>query len=557
MSCIAIVLFLTQFNGFLRKLAALEAPHRMISGSATLPPNSTQGALRGTSAQAICIETSWRWNCCGVAWPDGRLSPLEQCGVLFESLAQHGGWMTTSQCHIGRSAESLRRSGIAEPTAWSEGSEGIFDVLLQPGPNFQRVCEVSANRWRSSALEVLLLYQEGLFEWLPPFRWLLAEILPAMSAPLHVRQFKVNNTTKPAALPVFAAALIVVVAYHKVNHFDFSAYATHARSQGADMLGLLHLGHEVQWEAESYMEDLQSWATIRADGTRARQTRNLVHYFDDYKHFDFVLRQHFSPAYAKHSMYLPLGPNWGWQMQGKKQWLPKASQRKNFCLAALWRPLDFEYHWDRGKLLELLVSDKGRSLCTVTGKWVSSYYDHLIASALSLCPFGSSPETGRLWESLLAGAVVVMTRATFVTAGLQAPFILLNDWQELPALLQTMRSSPGLLDKHQEQQSQWFNAYMKSIRHKLKALGRQVVLPSLASQGDTSQSGESFGEGPNSDFREGGAGHATTVLLHQDEGLQAEQLTEHEAQLLARRRSPSLSGISPLSDLLTEHAATL
>ena len=512
----------------------------MVYDSAPPWPLQTPQTLHGTSVQAVCVETPWRWNCCGAAWPE-RLSPLEQCGVFFESLLEqgYGGPMAAGECRRaeGSPQKTKQPSGIVEaPSSWSEGSEGIFDLLLQPGPDLQQACQVlfSDYQWPSGArvLEVLLLYQEGLFEWLPAFRWLLAEVLPAMSAPLHIRQFKVSNTTRPDQLPVFAAALIVVVAYHKVHHFDFSAYARYARSQGSEMLGLLHLGHEVQWETEGEIEDLGSWGTIRADGARARQKRDLLHYFEDYQQFDFVLRNHFSPAYAERSVYLPFGPGWGWMMHGKR-WLPKASLRRNFCLAALWRPLDFEYHWDRGKLLELLSSEGQESLCNRTGQWVTNYEEQLMESSVSLCPFGSSPETNRLWESLLAGAVVVMTRATFVTANLQAPLILLNSWQELPALLQTLRSSPGLLDQHQQQQSEWFNVYMRSIRQNLRALSQKTVLPGLRSRGFKTED------------------HAATVLLFPgDGGLRTAQLTEQEAEVIALRRSRSLGETSHLSPLL-------
>ena len=37
---------------------------------------------------------------------------------------------------------------------------------------------------------------------------------------------------------------------------------------------------------------------------------------------------------------------------------------------------------------------------------MTAYDERLMNSALSLCPFGSSPETYRLWESILSGAVV-------------------------------------------------------------------------------------------------------------------------------------------------------
>ncbi|CAJ1431699.1 unnamed protein product [Effrenium voratum] len=497
------------------------------------------------SSLAICIETSWRWNCCGARTqsflPAQRLSPFEQCGELFESL-EHGARVTASPCNESHLPSRLGVTEEASASGWSEGSEGILNVLLQPRADPQAACEVLTER--AKALEVLLLYQEGLYEWLPPFRWLLAEVLPAMKVPLHLRQFKVSNATKPEALPVYAAALVVVVAYHKVNHFDFAAYAAYARTRGADLLGLLHLGHEVQWETNDQAEDLLSWGTRRADGARARRKRDLAHYFEDYRQFDFVLRQHFSLAYANSSLYLPLGPGWGWVLKPRR--LLKASRRTNLCLTALWRPLDFEYHWDRGELLELLTKDT--RLCNITGKWVTAYDEQLMNSALSLCPFGSSPETYRLWESVLSGAVVVMTRATFVTA-MRAPFILLNSWHELPSLLQKLRSRPDLLDQLQEQQSKWFNAYMQSLRHQLKALGN-LVLPSL---GLSSREPLGKGHGARGD---GDSDHAATVLLHEEDQLQAVQLTERDARrapdLCEQRRARSADGgSSQLSQLLT------
>ena len=249
----------------------------MVYDSAPAWPLQPQ-TLHGISLQVVCIETPWRWNCCGAVWPEG-LSPLEQCGVFFESLLEqgYGGQVAAGECRRaeGFQPKAKQSSRMVEAPSWSEGSEGIFDLLLQPGPDLHKACQVLfSDQWRSGSLEVLLLYQEGLFEWLPAFRWLLAEVLPAMSAPLHIRQLKVSNTTMPEKLPVFAAALVVVVAYHKVHHFDFSAYARYARSQGTEMLGLLHLGHEVQWETEGEIEDLGSWGTIRADGARVRQKRD-------------------------------------------------------------------------------------------------------------------------------------------------------------------------------------------------------------------------------------------------------------------------------------------
>ena len=66
--------------------------------------------------------------------------------------------MTASPCNESHLPSRL---GVTEAAAsgWSEGSEGILNVLLQPSADPQAACEVLTER--AKALEVLLLYQEG------------------------------------------------------------------------------------------------------------------------------------------------------------------------------------------------------------------------------------------------------------------------------------------------------------------------------------------------------------------------------------------------------------
>jgi hypothetical protein len=66
-----------------------------------------------------------------------------------------------------------------------------------------------------------------------------------------------------------------------------------------------------------------------------------------------------------------------------------------------------------------------------------SFAAHLSMSRFGLVPGGNSPETIRLYEVLEAGAIPIMLRSPFVTAPEaldNPPFLLLNDWAELPKL---------------------------------------------------------------------------------------------------------------------------
>jgi hypothetical protein len=65
-----------------------------------------------------------------------------------------------------------------------------------------------------------------------------------------------------------------------------------------------------------------------------------------------------------------------------------------------------------------------------------SYAAFLSATRFGLVPGGNSPETVRLYEVLEAGAIPIMLRSPFVTAESalgNPPFVLLDNWSELPA----------------------------------------------------------------------------------------------------------------------------
>merc|ERR1712007_11098 len=57
-----------------------------------------------------------------------------------------------------------------------------------------------------------------------------------------------------------------------------------------------------------------------------------------------------------------------------------------------------------------------------------------------------------------------MTRASFAEQELQAPFIMLDTWDELELILNHFGGQPELIDELQQRQHAWFNSYMDGIR---------------------------------------------------------------------------------------------
>jgi hypothetical protein len=81
------------------------------------------------------------------------------------------------------------------------------------------------------------------------------------------------------------------------------------------------------------------------------------------------------------------------------------------------------------------------------------------------CPGGNSIETIRLYDCLELGCIPIVTKAAYLEdprALAGAPFPTINDWSELPALLdelwQTSLKTPESTDALQQSCIQWWSA---------------------------------------------------------------------------------------------------
>lgn len=316
--------------------------------------------------------------------------------------------------------------------------------------------------------------------------WLAAEVFSGLARPLRVLPVVAGPGGELPDVPALDNSLFLVESGDQGQgappDVDLRALAGRARAGGARNLGLVHVNHEVLWDVEG-TEDFDKLVSV----TRGGSPLVARHCLEEYSHFDYVLRNYYSPAYSARSHYIPLGTKDGsWlpahPLEVMEHWnysflpqspesTPKASTRSTFCIGTFGKMQDPTgqggwYKWDRGDLLEVLSADPG--LCSVSSAWKVENKKRLLDSAVSLCPFGSNQETYRLWESVLAGSLVVTTRAAFIQQELRAPFIVLDKWSDLAPRLAELRGEPERLDELQRQQTAWYVAYMSDLRARVR-----------------------------------------------------------------------------------------
>eukprot|EP00929_Paragymnodinium_shiwhaense_P096682 TRINITY_DN58378_c0_g1_i2.p1 TRINITY_DN58378_c0_g1~~TRINITY_DN58378_c0_g1_i2.p1 ORF type:complete len:565 (-),score=59.63 TRINITY_DN58378_c0_g1_i2:11-1705(-) len=308
-------------------------------------------------------------------------------------------------------------------------------------------------------------------------RWLAQFVLPAFGRPVRIILQVCRDGMVLMDVPVLDNSLVVADSYSGGMKedpawvFDFGKYAVRARAMGVTNMGLFHMGHEVFWETAGVEEDLTTSVSRRADGNFVE----VKHYLQDYEFYDYVLRNYHSRAYASSSTYVPLGMGVDYPYDLADAFsMPMASKRTIFCSAAFGHDLDPWNTWykgNRGLLIQTLAKIPG--VCVNPGQSDRTYKDALQDSMFSLCPFGSTEETHRLWESLLAGAIVVTTRAAFIDYALPgAPFIVLDNWEELPETLSLIKAAPAVIDQIQAVQTTWFNNFLLEVQARLRATSR-------------------------------------------------------------------------------------
>ncbi len=104
----------------------------------------------------------------------------------------------------------------------------------------------------------------------------------------------------------------------------------------------------------------------------------------------------------------------------------------------------------------------------------NKYRQVLLNSTFTLCPDGHNPEAFRLYEACAAGSIPIVALGKvyqehschhgllpLIKAG--APFVLLNDWDELQPFLAKVYKNRELLQRMQVNVMEWYSKYMKTI----------------------------------------------------------------------------------------------
>lgn len=108
----------------------------------------------------------------------------------------------------------------------------------------------------------------------------------------------------------------------------------------------------------------------------------------------------------------------------------------------------------------------------------ASYAAFLRNARLALVPGGNSPETIRLYDALENGAVPIMLRSAFVGAPEaldNAPLLLLDSWQELPALYADIGEDIARIEAHQAELWQWWQGFKSTMRERVGQAVRQAM----------------------------------------------------------------------------------
>jgi len=180
-------------------------------------------------------------------------------------------------------------------------------------------------------------------------------------------------------------------------------------------------------------------------------------------------------------MYMPLGPRYDVVTNRIEEDDLKPSQNRQYYLNFIASPTNT----DRRSLLNMLkenpyfAKDSSKYFVHMTPGWskmsadnaagyikAEQYREILLESIFTLCPAGHNSEAFRIFEAVEAGSIPVIALnegykrhacedsfAPFLKTG--APFVVLNDWKELPEVLESLISNPEELMKRQESLLQW------------------------------------------------------------------------------------------------------
>lgn len=109
----------------------------------------------------------------------------------------------------------------------------------------------------------------------------------------------------------------------------------------------------------------------------------------------------------------------------------------------------------------------------------ASYAAFLRNARFALVPGGNSPETIRLYDALENGALPIMLRSAFCSAGDaldNAPLLLLDSWQDLPALHAELAEDMARIDALQAELAAWWEGFKSAMRERVRNSVREALL---------------------------------------------------------------------------------
>lgn len=194
-----------------------------------------------------------------------------------------------------------------------------------------------------------------------------------------------------------------------------------------------------------------------------------------YEKCRFVLRNYFYPVvfddpllYAR-LFWIPNGFRSGVGPRHASH-LRRASERRQFARFMGWLANANSFNNERVHFREAALRSTSLLQTSQTGGFSAgaspALYAALMEDAIyAPCPGGNSIETIRLYDCLELGCIPIVTNAAYLEdprALADAPFPKINDWCELPALLdelwQTSLKTPESTDALQQACIQWWSA---------------------------------------------------------------------------------------------------
>lgn len=190
-------------------------------------------------------------------------------------------------------------------------------------------------------------------------------------------------------------------------------------------------------------------------------------------------------------LYFPLGPRSEFERVDQVSGVPPANSRK-YAINFVGSPTSIP----RRRLRDYFQSEawtsnplSSSSFIHVTDSWTQrvdetkgyispeQYREVILDSKFTLCPMGHNPEAYRIYEACEAGSVPVLvtkeedyvnhkcSNAFKPLLDSGAPFVVLDDWNQLPELLEMIHTNKTFSEEKQRATRAWYAEYMSKFAH--------------------------------------------------------------------------------------------